>query len=199
MVALTKELVQKLADVAVDVSEGFEADGWSVSAAIELHPSFADTNHPRSSMNRAIIAREFGAAAARAGLYERPASGGAREIYEVNGDDYAIIRLRSAKEVDGELQVIANSGTSFGGISDDGFWREIPYVFGWSFDESQRVRFFVAEVVGHTDAKVPHFEFGWMHRFDAPPVGGGAAFTPDNGDSLGGWDADEADQAGQQD
>ncbi|RKR76369.1 hypothetical protein C8E83_3541 [Frondihabitans australicus] len=198
MVALCGELVQKLGDVAVDVAEGFEADSGTVSAALELHPSFTDTNHTRSSMIRAIIAREFSRAAIRAGMYERDGSGGAREIFELNGDEYALIRLRGAKHVNGELRVIANKGSSFGGIADDELVRLMPYVFAWFVDDTHRLRFLVAEVRGRTDTKVQYFEFGWTHYFDVPTVGGGFAFTPDDGDELDGWDVDESEQSGKQ-
>lgn len=190
MVALSPSLVDVLGDLAVDVREGFEAGVWAVDEALTLHAAFTDNNVPRSSLVRSVIAREFRAGAERRGLNPRSGLGGATELYELSGEEYAVIRLRGAEEVAGELRVIANSGSTWGGLSDDGFWREVPYVFGCLI-KSTSVDFFVAEVVGQSEGAVPHLEFGWLHRFSSPPAGSGSAFTPDDGDSLDGWDVPE--------
>lgn len=192
MVALSSKLLDDLGDVVVDVREGFEAGVWAVTEALELHPAFKDTNIPRAALVRAIIAREFRAAADRHGLNPRSGQGGSVELYELNGDEYAIIRLRGAEEVGEELRVIANSGSTWGGLSDDGFWREVPYVFGCTMTEGEAVNFFVAEVIGQSDAAVAHLEFGWMHRFGGPAPQGESSFTPDDGESLDGWDVPDA-------
>ena len=189
MVALSNELTDALGDLTVDVREGFEASVWAVQDALSLHRAFRDTNVPRSALTRAIIVDEFRVCAERRGLEARPGRGGAVELYERNHDEYAVIRLRGAKEVGGELRVIANSGSTWGGTSDDGFWREIPYVFGCLVNgTNDSLDFFVAEVTGQTKAAVPHLEFGWVHRFQSPNPGNGAAFTPDEEDPLDGWD-----------
>lgn len=187
MVTLSPALVDTLGDLVIDVREGFEASVWAVGEALDLHDAFTDTNIPRSALVRAIIAREFRVAADRRGLNARSGQGGAVELYEVNGSEFAIIRLRGAEEVAGELRVIANSGSTWGGLSDDGFWREVPYVFGCVVEDDS-IEFFVAEVVGQTDSAVAHLEFGWVHRFEPPAPRNGAAFTPDDGDTLDGWD-----------
>lgn len=193
MVALSEELVDVLGDLAVDVREGFESGVWAVDEGLSLHPAFTDNNVPRSALVRAIIASEFRASAGRRGLNPRSGSGGATELYEINGNEYAVIRLRGAVEVGDELRVIANSGSTWGGTSDDGFWREVPYIFGCIVSQTA-VEFFVAEVVGQSTAAVPHLEFGWTHRFTPPTPRDGSAFTPDDGDSLDGWDMpDEGD------
>ncbi|MBS1906185.1 MAG: hypothetical protein JST33_06375 [Actinobacteria bacterium] len=198
MVALSSELLDLLSDVAFDVREGFEASVWAVNAALELHPAFNDNNVPRSALMRAVIAREFRSAAGRRGLNPRSGLGGAVELYELNGDEYAVVRLRGAEIVGEELRVIANSGSTWGGLSDDGFWREVPYVFGCTFTEDDSVRFFVAEVIGQSDGAVAHLEFGWTHHFGEPAPRGGSSFTPDGGDSLDGWDLPEADDIDKQ-
>lgn len=187
MVSLSASLVDILGDLAVDVREGFEAGVWAVDEALTLHTAFRDNNVPRSALVRAVIAREFRAGAERRGLNPRAGLGGATELYELSGNEYAVIRLRSAEEVAGELRVISNSGSTWGGLSDDGFWREVPYVFGCLVN-STSVEFFVAEVVGQSDAAVPHLEFGWVHRFTPLAPQNGSAFTPDDGESLEGWD-----------
>jgi hypothetical protein len=191
MIALSPHLVELLGNVAGDVREVFEAEQWSVAAAVELNAAFTDTNHPRASMTRAIIAREFLASAHRNGLSDHPAQGGAVELYEQNGEgmDMAMIRLRGAKDVDGDLRVLANAGSTWGGLSEDGFWREIPYVFAWYLDEAGALQFVVAESVGKTAGSMPCFEFGWMHRFISLAPSSTQGFAPDNTDSLGDWDA----------
>jgi len=193
MVALSFELVEQLSHVANDAREGFEAGVWAVNEALKLHTAFGDTNSPRSALIRSIVVREFRAAAERCGLYARTGNGGAVELYEANGNEVAVIRLRSAAEVDGQMRVIANSGSSWNGLSDDGLWRESRYVFGFVVDDHDSIDFFVAEVIGETNAAVAHLEFGWMHRFSAPPTGGNLSFTPDEGDSLDGWDISDED------
>lgn len=192
MVALSSDLVELLGGVALDIREEFEASAGLVTAALELHPAFTDNNVPRSALVRSIIAREFRAAAGRRGINPRSGLGGAVELYELNGDEYAIVRLRGAELVGEELRVIANSGSTWGGQSDDGFWREVPYVFGCTFGENDSVSFFVAEVIGQSEGAVAYLEFGWTHRFDEPAPRGGASFTPDSGDSLDGWDLPDA-------
>lgn len=187
MVALSTPLVDILGDLAVDVREGFEAGVWAVDEALTLHTAFTDNNVPRSALVRSVIAREFRTGAERRGLNPRAGLGGSTELYELSGNAYAVIRLRSAEEVAGELRVIANSGSTWGGISDDGFWREVPYVFGCLVN-STSVEFFVAEVIGQSDAAVPHLEFGWVHRFTPSAPQNGSAFTPDDAESLEGWD-----------
>lgn len=187
MVALIPQLVEVLGDLAVDVREGFEEGVWAVDEGLSLHTAFTDNNVPRSALVRSIIAREFRTSAERRGLSPRLGLGGSTELYELNGDAFAVIRLRSAEMVTGEIRVLSNSGSTWGGISDDGFWREIPYVFGW-LTSSTSVEFFVAEVTGQSDGAVPHLEFGWVHRFAPPTSRDGSAFTPDDGDSLDGWD-----------
>lgn len=188
MVALSSDLIELLSGVALDVREELEASAGSVAGALELHPAFTDNNVPRSALVRAIIAREFRAAAGRRGLSPRAGLGGAVELYELNGDEYAVIRLRGADLVGEDLRVIANSGSTWGGLSDDGLWREAPYVFGCTFGDNDFVSFFVAEVIGQSKGAVAHLEFGWTHRFDDPAPGRGASFTPDSADSLDGWD-----------
>lgn len=191
MVALSSELVDALGDIAADVREGFEADVWAVSGALDLHPAFTDTNVPRSALVRAIIAREFRTAANRRGLNPRSGLGGSVELYEQNGREYAIIRLRGAEVVGEELRVIANNGSTWGGLSDDGLWREAPYVFGCTVT-NESVNFFVAEVVGQSDSTVAHLEFGWVHRFGSPQPRAQASFNPDDDESLNGWDEPNA-------
>jgi len=199
MVALSPELVEQLRHVVNDAREGFEAGVWAVNDALALHAAFIDTNSPRSALIRSIVVSEFRAAAERRGLYARTGTGGAVELYEANGNEYAVIRLRSAAEVDGQIRVIANSGSSWNGLSDDGLWRESRYVFGFMVNDHDSISFFVAEVIGETNASVAHLEFGWVHRFSAPTTGGDVSFTPDGGDSLDGWDIagefDIADEA----
>lgn len=193
MVALPPTLVDTLGDLAVDVREGFESGAWAVTEATSLHQAFTDTNHPRSALVRAIIANEFRAAAGRRGLNPRSGQGGAVELYEPHGGNYAVIRLRSAEvDASGELLVISNSGSTWGGLSDEGFWREYPYVFGWIVSDNDSVEFFVAEVIGQTQTAVPRLEFGWVHRFAGPSPRAGASFTPDDGDTLDGWDLPDA-------
>lgn len=192
MVALSTDLVDLLGSVALDVREGFEAGVWAVTEALELRPAFKDNNVPRSALVRAIIAREFRSAAGRRGLNPRSGQGGAVELFEFNGDEYAIIRLRGAEVVGEDLRVITNSGSTWGGLSDDGLWREAPYVFGCTFTEEDSVNFFVAEVVGQSEAAVARLEFGWTHRFDEPSLQGESTFIPDDGDSLDGWDTLDA-------
>lgn len=194
MVALSSTLLDALGDVAVDVREGYEASVWAVNSALDLHPAFRDTNVPKAALVRAIIAREFRVAADRLGLNPRSGQGGAVELYEQNGDEYAVIRLRSAEEFGAELRVIANSGSTWGGLSDDGFWRESPYIFGCTLTADESVNFFVAEVVGQSEAAVAHLEFGWVHRFGAFALESTASFSPDPGDSLDGWDVPDAVQ-----
>lgn len=187
MVALSSSLVDTLGDLVVDVREGFEAEVGVVAHALSLHQAFTDTNVPRSALVRSIIVREFRAAANKLGLYARSGQGGAVELYEKNNHDYAIIRLRGANQVGDELRVIANSGSTWGGLSEDGFWREVPYVFGCTV-VNDSLQFFVAEVVGQTKASVAHLEFGWTHRFESPASHSDSPFTPDDGDLLDGWD-----------
>lgn len=196
MVPLSPTLVDTLGDLVVDVREGFEAGVWAVTEALSLHGAFTDTNIPRSALVRAIIAREFRAAAGRLGLSDRAGVGGAVELYEANGSEFAIIRLRGAEEAAGQFRVIANSGSTWGGLSDDGLWREVPYVFGCIVGDADSLEFFVAEVIGQTDAAVAHLEFGWLHRFAPARPQNGASFTPDSGDSLDGWDLAEQSDVG---
>lgn len=193
MVALPPALVDSLGDLAVDVREGYESGAWTVTEATSLHLAFTDTSHPRSALVRAIIANEFRAAAGRRGLNARYGQGGAVELYEPHGSDFAVIRLRSA-EIDaaGDPLVISNSGSTWGGLSDEGFWREYPYVFGWTVSDNDSVDFFVGEVIGQTETAVPRLEFGWVHRFTRPAPSDGTSFTPDDGDSLDGWDLPDA-------
>lgn len=196
MVALFPDLVDTLGDVVVDVREGFEAGVWAVGDAVSLHEAFRDTNIPRSALVRAIIAREFRAAAGRRGLNPRSGQGGATELYELNGGEYAVIRLRGAEEAAGDLRVIANSGSTWGGISDDGLWREVPYVFGCIGSGADSLEFFVGEVIGQTDSAVAHLEFGWVHRFAPQAPHNGVSFTPDSGESLAGWDTPDRGDVG---
>lgn len=188
MVALSPALVEALGNVVVDVREGYEAGVWAVGEALLLHDAFTDTNVPRSSLVRAIIVRELRAAAARHGLNARSGQGGATEIYELNSDEYAMIRLRGAERVSGDLRVIANSGSTWGGLTDDGLWREVPYVLGCIVGDGASLEFFVAEVIGQTDAAVAHLEFGWTHHFGPSAPVDDASFKPDHEDSLEGWD-----------
>ncbi len=191
MVALSTSLVETLGDLVVEVREGYEAGAWAIPEAISQHEAFMDTNGPRSTLTRAIISREFRTAAGRLGLTARSGLGGAVELYELNGSEFAVIRLRSAEEVAGELRVIANSGSTWGGLTDDGFWREVPYVFGWIAGPGDALEFFVAEVIGQTDSAVAQLEFGWTHRFQPSVPQTGASFAPDDGDLLDGWDLPE--------
>lgn len=188
MVPLSPALVDRLGDLVVDVKEGFAEGAWTIGAALDQNRAFKDSNGPMSSLRRSIIVREFKTCAERRGIDVRPGQGGAIEVYERNNDDYAVIRLRSAELVAGELRVISNNGSTWGGISDDGFWREVPYVMGWLPQSSESLDFFVAEVTSKTDASVPCLEFGWLHRFGVPAPNGGTSFKPDAADSLEGWD-----------
>ena len=198
MVALSDELVDALGDLAVEIREGFESGAWSIGEALSLHPAFEDTNLPRSALTRAIIASEFRKAADRRGLTVRSGMGGATELYEMSRSEYAVIRLRGASMMGEELRVIANSGSTWGGLSDDGFWREVPYVFGFMVTDNDSVNFFVAEVVGQSAGAVPHLEFGWTHYFGPPAPTGDSVFLPDDDDSLDGWDAPDSGEIDKQ-
>lgn len=188
MVALTPSLIDVLGDLAVDVREGFEAEAGSVSKALSLNAAFTENNVPRSALERSIIVREFLASAGRHGLNPRPGLGGAVELYEPLAQDYAIIRLRSAEIVAGELRVIASSGSTWGGLSEEGLWRDFPYVFGYVVGDDDTLEFFVAEVTGQTKTAVAHLEFGWTHHFTTPSTPPGEAFEPNEEESLDGWD-----------
>lgn len=198
MVALSHELVGVLGDVVVDVREGFEANAGSIAAALTQHESFTRSNRPRSSLRRSLIEDELEHACIRQGLDAQPGSGGAFEITTLDNDAFAVIRLRTAKYVDGELKVIANQGSTYGGLAEDALIREYPYVLGVVATEQDSLEFFVAHVRGHSEGRVPYLEFGWMHHFQAPTTPSGASFIPDDGDDLDGWDSDDQGIAGTQ-
>lgn len=198
MVALSHELVGVLGDVVVDVREGFEANAGSIAAALAQHESFTRSNRPRSSLRRSLIEDELEHACIRQGLDAQPGGGGAFEITVLDDDALAVIRLRTAKYVDGELKVIANQGGTYGGLAEDALIREYPYVLGVVATEQDSLEFFVAHVRGHSEGRVPYLEFGWMHHFQAPTTPTGTSFIPDDGDDLDGWDADDQGITGTQ-
>jgi hypothetical protein len=190
MVALSNELVEVLGDVVVDVREGYEASAGSVTAAVGQHEAFSRSNRPRSSLRRSLIENELEHACARQGLQAKPGSGGSLEITEMDNGAIAVIRLRGAKYVNGELRVIANNGSTYGGLSDDAILREYPYVLGVVVTDHDSLEFFVAFVEGHSEGRVPYLEFGWVHHFQPPTNLIDSAFMPDDGDDLDGWDID---------
>lgn len=192
MSALPLHLIDQLGDLAIDIREGYEEKSGEIDTALTLLSAFTETGGPRSSLERALAVSEFKKSAQRLGLDERTGPGGTAELVLPVDIDRAILRVRSAEFVGDEPRMIAN-GAIWGGL--EGFWRELPFVFGWTADSHGSIDFFVAEVTGKTDNAVPILLFGWTHFFNRPaPLAG--AFKPDAGDDLYGWDRLAEDENG---
>jgi len=197
MPALPDNLVETLGHIVLDMRETFEADGYTVDAALQHNRDFCRSNRPASELTRGIMIGALERASIRCGANYQDGAGGAAELHEFVEGYKAVIRLKRARRVGSDLRVKANAATAFGGVDDETLIPEAHFALGWILnDQGDSLEFFVAEIVGIEPGSPGHLIFGWVHEFPTLAIPTSDGFQPAPDDDLGEWgrSADEQDK-----
>jgi hypothetical protein len=175
--------------VADEIRDTVEEHGYLVERAVELHPSFQDSEHPASALLRNLVREAAGRGASVSGALGQESASGSLDLIWLGGGVYRKYRLKRASvDSNGAYVFVVGDGSTMLDLDGDTFWREERWVLGYTTKIQHHIdQVFVAEVVGASDAKVRTLILG-----DIVPLGsaGGprGGFMSDNEDTLPGFD-----------
>lgn len=184
-----------LGAIADEIRDSLEENGHCVTAAVQQHPSFDESQHPASALLRNMVKSAAARGASRAGGFGQDTVAGALDLIWLRGSVYRKYRLKRASvSSEGAYEFVVGDGSTLLRLDGEGFWREERWILGYTTTATFEIKdIFVAEVVGVTDACVKKLLLGdiIMLGSNTPPQGSG--FVSDDEDALPGFD-DESDE-----
>lgn len=165
-----------LGQVAFEICETAQAEGYTVERAISSNVAFRDGNGPTSSLQRAIVKAAARRGASEVGMSSDTTAGGGLDLVSIDADIQRRYRLKVAtKSVDGDYDFVCGVGSSLLHAEVEGvLWREERWILGFNMTEDNVIGdIFIAEVVGYHGAGPVHLELGPVIPLNpaSPPLG----------------------------
>ena len=190
--------VAKLMQVAREIRDTAEAEGYTVSVALRQNTAFSRTRRSGSSMERDMVLEAARCGASKASLPFEDVLGGLN-IVATSDTTIRRYRVRSVKlSVKGEYDVVCNGDSSLMTLlasEPESFYSEEKWIFGFIMSEDHTAdHLMAAEIVGWRGDGPFHLLFGTIIDLsdDQPPPG----FTSTN-EGLDDFDEDEGDGDGE--
>lgn len=184
--------------VADEIRDSLEEDGHCVTAAIEHHPSFDESNHPASALLRNMVKSAAARGASRAGGFGQETVSGGLDLIWLRGAVYRKYRLKRASVTgEGTYDFVVGDGSTLLQVDGDSLWREERWVLGYTTSAAFQIdQIFVAEVVGVSETRVKKLLLGDVVPLATGLTPRGPGFVSDDEDTLPGFDdgVDEPDE-----
>lgn len=150
MVHLSEAVVSKLKSVGREVIETVEAEGYTITAALQQNDAFVQSKRPASDLERELVVKGARLGARSEGLWIEHNAGGVALTVEDNGRlvRFHIRKVRLTKA--GEYKALCNEGSSLL-RSEPALIPDDNWVFGFVMGEDHTLtRLIAAEIVGFT-------------------------------------------------
>lgn len=183
--------IAKLMQVAREIRDTSEAEGYTVGVAVRQHKAFSSTRRSASSMERDLVLDAARCGASKASLPFEEVSG-CLDIVAVSGDTIRRFRVRRvALNAEGDYEAICGGGSSLLTSEPESFYREEKWILGFAASDDHTIEHLMAaEIVGWRGDGPFRLVFGTIIDLsdDQPPRG----FTSTD-DDLEGFEDEEGE------
>lgn len=144
-----------LGDVAQEVADVTEADGYLVGNAVATHPSFSRSKAPRGALRRAMVADTALRACSELGLYAEGGPNEMVEIIDIDGTFQHHLRLKHVtRDRYGHYIALCDPESSLLRTDDEALLPQQKWVMGYTTDELDSTEeIFAARILGHDGRK----------------------------------------------
>lgn len=189
----------RLGQVAQEIAEVTEVDGYLIGNAVATHLAFSRSKAPRSALRRALVADT---ALRRCSELELYAEGGPNEMVEIiqlDGTYEHHLRLKHVtKDSYDHYVALCDPESSLLRTDDEALIPQQKWVMGYTTDDLDAAEeIFAARVLGHDGRKPGRILLGTpISLLGTKPTGGGWVSTDEG---LAGFDDDETAEGEQGD